>query len=194
MALLPDKLRSIASWLRSSETLTGLILAVTVGVIAGLGAVAFRWLIGTFQYLFFDGGSQLLSGLGEYYIILVPAAGGLLVGPLIYYFAREAKGHGVPEVMEAVALRGGQIRPRVSVVKAFALSVSIEGEDPQEFYRDKALPESRGCPESYRLADVIAPAEGKQGKAVVLIHKLTFGFEGRDARFLAVPVELPGAR
>jgi predicted secreted protein len=80
------------------------------------------------------------------------------------------------------------------VVKAFALSVSIEDKDPVEFYRDKTLPESRGCPESYRLADVIAPAEGSKGKAVVLIHKLTFGFEGRDARFMAVPVSLPSWR
>jgi len=58
-------------------------------------------------------------------VILIPAAGGLLVGPLIYFFAREAKGHGVPEVMEAVTLKGGQIRPRVSVVKALASSLCI---------------------------------------------------------------------
>jgi CIC family chloride channel protein len=47
------------------------------------------------------------------------------VGLLIFYFAREAKGHGVPDVMEAVALRGGRIRPRVAVVKALASSVCI---------------------------------------------------------------------
>lgn len=71
--------------------------------------MVFRWLITSFKLLFFDGGSQLLSFLGDYYVILIPVAGGLLVGPLIYFFAREAKGHGVPEVMEAVALRGGRI-------------------------------------------------------------------------------------
>lgn len=90
-----------------------------------MGAVAFRWLITSFSWLFFDGGSQLLSFLGDYYVILIPAAGGLLVGPLIYFFAREAKGHGVPEVIEAVALRGGRIRPRVSVVKALASALCI---------------------------------------------------------------------
>ena len=47
------------------------------------------------------------------------------MGPLIYYFAREAKGHGVPEVMAAVALRGGVIRPRVAAVKALASAISI---------------------------------------------------------------------
>jgi CIC family chloride channel protein len=48
-----------------------------------------------------------------------------LVGPLVYFLAREAKGHGVPEVMEAVALRGGRIRPVVAVVKSLASSITI---------------------------------------------------------------------
>jgi CIC family chloride channel protein len=56
---------------------------------------------------------------------LIPAIGGLIVGILIYKYAQEAKGHGVPEIMEAVALRGGRIRPRVAVVKALASSVCI---------------------------------------------------------------------
>jgi CIC family chloride channel protein len=51
--------------------------------------------------------------------------GGLFVGPLVYFFAREAKGHGVPEVMESIILRGGTIRPRVVVVKAIASAITI---------------------------------------------------------------------
>lgn len=104
-----DRIGFLKSRVRPSGTFTGLILAIVVGLVAGLGAVAFRWLITSFKLLFFDGGSQLLSFLGDYYVILIPVAGGLLVGPLIYFFAREAKGHGVPEVIEAVALRGGRI-------------------------------------------------------------------------------------
>src|SRR4030066_97742 len=61
---------------------------------------------------FFDGLGAVLPWLGKYYVILVPAAGGLLVGPLVYFFAREAKGHGVPEVMLAVMHQGGRSRPR----------------------------------------------------------------------------------
>lgn len=118
------RLRPVASWLSSSEV-AGLVLAVIVGVIAGLGAVVFRWLINSFQSLFFDGGSQVLAFLGQYYVIVIPVAGGLLVGPLIYFFAREAKGHGVPEVMEAVAIGGGRIRPRVAIVKSLASALSI---------------------------------------------------------------------
>ncbi len=120
-----DRLGSVVSWLRSSEMVAGLVLAVIVGLVSGLGAVAFRWLIKSFQSLFFGGGSQLLPFLGDYYVMLIPAVGGLLVGLLVCFLAREAKGHGVPEVMEAVALKGGRIRPRVSLVKALASSICI---------------------------------------------------------------------
>ncbi len=102
-----------------------LVTALVVGVGSGFGAVIFRWLINGFTTLAFDGGRVALGFLGRYYVILVPAIGGLVVGPLIYFFAREAKGHGVPEVMEAVALRGGRIRPIVVVVKALASSICI---------------------------------------------------------------------
>ncbi len=100
-------------------------LATLVGVGAGLGAVAFRWLISSFQSLFFDGGEQVFGSLGRYYVILLPVIGGLLVGLIIHFFAREAKGHGVPEVMAAVAAKGGRIRARVSVAKAVASSLCI---------------------------------------------------------------------
>lgn len=120
-----NKFSPVASWFRSSEMVTGLILAIVVGVASGLGAVIFRWLINSFQSFFLEGGSHVLGFLGDYYIILIPAAGGLMVGLLVYYFAREAKGHGVPEVMEAVALRGGRIRPRVALVKILASSICI---------------------------------------------------------------------
>ena len=118
-------LEAIRSWLQSSEVAAGLLLSVVVGLVSGLGAVAFRWLVSNFHTLFFDGGGQVLAFLSDYYIILIPAIGGLLVGPIIYFLAREARGHGVPEVMEAVAMRGGRIRPRVSIIKALASAITI---------------------------------------------------------------------
>jgi CIC family chloride channel protein len=119
------RLSGILDKIRSNETVFGVILAVIVGIIAGFGAVLFRWLINNFQSLFFGGGANLLGFLGQYYIILLPAVGGLIVGLLVYFGAREAKGHGVPEVMEAVAVRGGHIRPRVAVIKSLASSICI---------------------------------------------------------------------
>jgi len=99
--------------------------ALIVGIGTGLGAVAFRYLISYVEFLGYDWFPQLTSRWGNAYVIIIPAFGGLIVGPLIYFFAREAKGHGVPEVMEAVALRGGRIRPLVAIVKSLASSISI---------------------------------------------------------------------
>jgi len=99
--------------------------ALIVGVGTGLGAVAFRYLIQGVEWIGYDWFPAITAHWGKAYVLIIPAIGGLIVGPLIYFFAREAKGHGVPEVMEAVALRGGRIRPIVAVVKSFASAISI---------------------------------------------------------------------
>ncbi|MDX1388537.1 MAG: chloride channel protein, partial [Acidobacteriota bacterium] len=102
-----------------------LSLALLVGLGAGLGAIVFRWLIDLVRWVSFEWLPGVTAGWGPAYIVIAPTIGGLLVGPLIYFFAREAKGHGVPEVMEAVALRGGRIRPVVAAVKSIASSLTI---------------------------------------------------------------------
>lgn len=119
------RLWRIREFWRTSELTRGIVLIILVGIASGLGAVLFRWMISGFQTGFFDGGATLLSFLGRYYVIIIPAVGGLIVGVLVYFFAREAKGHGVPEVMIAVNAQGGRIRPRVAVVKALASSICI---------------------------------------------------------------------
>jgi CIC family chloride channel protein len=120
--------RYLSRWLdrfQPPETAVLMGTALLVGLGAGLGAIAFRWLIGAVQTLSFKGLGQALPFLGDYVLILAPVLGGLIVGPLIYFFAREAKGHGVPEVMEAVALKGGRIRPIVVIIKSLASSICI---------------------------------------------------------------------
>jgi CIC family chloride channel protein len=116
-------------------TVPGLLaISVVIGCGAGLGAVAFRYLIFGFTWIFTGYRQYGLQGrvpslhvpwLGPWFLIVAPVVGGLLFGPLIYFFAREARGHGVPEVMVAVAENGGRIRPQVSVVKALASALCI---------------------------------------------------------------------
>ncbi|MBN2719082.1 MAG: chloride channel protein [Deltaproteobacteria bacterium] len=104
-----------------------LILAAIVGILGGLGAVLFRYLIEAFRHFAFLGGfsNEILTQTPWYLLVLPPAIGGLVVGPLIYFFAREAKGHGIPEVMNSVANRGGKIRKRVMMVKTLASAITI---------------------------------------------------------------------
>jgi len=111
--------------LRVSEEFSLVLTAIIVGAGTGIGAVGFRYLIRAVEWVGYQWFPRIAASLGKAYVIIIPAAGGLLVGLLVYYFAREAKGHGVPEVMEAVALKGGRIRPVVAIVKALASSLSI---------------------------------------------------------------------
>ena len=118
--------RRIPQWLDKRdipESAMIMLTALVVGAGAGLGAVFFRWLIGTVHSLSYDHVAGFLAY--PYYLIIIPAIGGLIIGPLIYKYPLEAKGHGVPEVMEAVALKAGRMRHRVVVLKAVASSICI---------------------------------------------------------------------
>ena len=108
-----------------SEDTFLLITAVLVGIGAGVGTVVVRSLIEAVEWVGFDLIPKLTTQFGHSYLVVVPAVGGVLVGVLINRYAREAKGHGVPEVMEAIALRGGRIRPVVAFVKAVASALTI---------------------------------------------------------------------
>ena len=106
------------------------VLATIVGIVGGLGAVGFHYLILLFKYVFWGATSTAtfldsVRSLPWYWRILAPAVGGLIVGPLVTYVVKEAKGHGVPEVMESVVLRGGSIRFRVAPLKAVISAICI---------------------------------------------------------------------
>ena len=121
-------LRRVHDGLRQTEQVYMVLVAVVIGLLGGLCAVGFRQLIQILNRVAWHESQytlEYLYSLPIWWKILAPAAGGLIVGLITYRFAREARGHGVPEVMEAVALRGGRIRPRVVVAKMLASSVSI---------------------------------------------------------------------
>jgi chloride channel protein, CIC family len=109
------------------------LLALLVGVVTGLGAVGFRDLIGLIHNLFFVGhlsvryDANLFTPASPWgaFVILVPVVGALAVTFLVNRFAPEARGHGVPEVMDAIYYGGGVIRPVVAVVKSLASAIAI---------------------------------------------------------------------
>ena len=108
-------------------------LALLVGVMTGCGAVALRMLIGLFHNAFYNGTlsvwydanvSEGPSRFGDW-VWLSPVLGGLVVVFLVQRFAPEAKGHGVPEVMDAVFYKRGNIRGQVAIIKSLASALSI---------------------------------------------------------------------
>lgn len=125
---LRDFLRKVHLRLKQTDQMYMVLVSIAIGLLGGLGAVAFRALIRLGEALFWGNGEpslDLLRGMSVSWKVAAPALGGLAVGLIIYFFAREAKGHGVPEVMESVVLRGGRIRPRVVVAKMLASGVCI---------------------------------------------------------------------
>ncbi|MGO9786239.1 MAG: chloride channel protein [Stellaceae bacterium] len=109
------------------------LIAVLVGIATGFGAVGFRALIGFIHNAaflgklsyFYDANLHTSPGPWGPWIILVPVAGGMIVTLLVSHFAPEARGHGVPEVMDAIYYKEGRIRPVVAAVKSLASAISI---------------------------------------------------------------------
>ncbi len=108
-------------------------LAVSVGIIAGFGAVVFRGMIGLIHNLSFlgtfsfdyDANTHTAAGPWGAWIIAVPVVGGIIVTFLVKNFAPEAKGHGVPEVIDAIYMKKGKIRFIVAGIKSVASAISI---------------------------------------------------------------------
>ena len=111
-------LNLISARVEQSPTGGLMVLAALVGAVAGLGAVGFAALIDALGWFFFDVVKD------DWSLILIPALGMLPVGWITLKFAREARGHGVPEVMLAIETGGGRIRPRVAAAKSIASALT----------------------------------------------------------------------
>jgi len=104
------------------------VVAAAIGVLGGLGAVVFRLMIRAVQRGAWGEGAfgvELVRAHPWWWVVLAPGLGGLLVGLMVRFLAREVKGHGVPEVIDAVILRSGVIRARLVALKSIASAVCI---------------------------------------------------------------------
>jgi CIC family chloride channel protein len=122
------------TWKRQSlQPFRFFLLSILIGVVAGLGAVGFRGLIAFFHNLLFLGKLSVVYDANVHtppspwgwWVIFVPVIGAIGVTFLIQNFAPEAKGHGVPEVMDAIYYQRGIIRPVVALIKSIASALSI---------------------------------------------------------------------
>ncbi|MCW5590062.1 MAG: chloride channel protein [Legionellales bacterium] len=107
--------------------------AIVVGIVGGIGAIIFRALIGLIHNFMlygkidinYDANIHAVAPHLEWWIIFVPVIGSIAVTWLVKNFAPEARGHGVPEVMDAIYNKQGIIRPIVAIVKSLASAISI---------------------------------------------------------------------
>ena len=108
------------------DSLVLVLSALVVGIGGGLGAVLFVWLLrqvsDVTRWLITNPLGNLPDMLA---LMIVMGAAGVIVGLIVAYLAPEVRGSGIPELMEAVALHGGRIRPRVVPLKLLASAVTI---------------------------------------------------------------------
>jgi chloride channel protein, CIC family len=111
-------------------------LALPIGAIAALGAWCLLRLIGLFTNLFFYGRAStalVAPGSGHHswlLIVLVPIAGGLIVGLMARFGSEKIRGHGMPEAIESILTGGSRVQPRVAVLKPISAAVSIGSGGP----------------------------------------------------------------
>ncbi len=106
-----------------AEDTIPLLLSIIVGLITGFGAYIFIVLLGEIS----DFAQSMRDQWGLVGSLGIMVGAGFITGIIISRFALEAKGHGVPEVMEAIALKRGRIRPRVAIAKIIASAITIGG-------------------------------------------------------------------
>src|SRR5437763_3218993 len=113
--------------------LTG--MAALIGVISAFVALALLRLIGFFTHLFYYHAidSRLVSPADNrlgVWALLVPIAGGLIVGLMSRYGSERIRGHGIPEALEAILLRGARVDPKVAIFKPLSAAVAIGSGGP----------------------------------------------------------------
>ena len=126
VAIVEDETRTLSLFVLT-------LLGLALGIVTGIGAVLFRDLINLLHNLFFAGqfvftyDANVFTAPSRWgaFIILAPVIGGVIVTFLVSNFAPEAKGHGVPEVMDAIYYKEGVIRPIVALVKSLASAFAI---------------------------------------------------------------------
>ena len=116
-----------------------IFLSAVVGIVSGLGGVAFNYMVDTADHYAMAGAAGYVAprpgaeGGGEpmhmptrrWVLLVMPAAGGLLAGLLVFTFAPEAEGHGTDAVVRAFHRGRGVIRARVPLVKTLASAITI---------------------------------------------------------------------
>jgi len=128
-------LRHLGGFTTNWEVVPITALAVFIGVFSAFVALALLRLIGLFTNLFFFQrfSTALVSPAGNklgLLVVFVPMIGALMIGFMARYGSERIRGHGIPEAIEAILLKGGKVEPRVAFLKPISSAISIGSSGP----------------------------------------------------------------
>jgi H+/Cl- antiporter ClcA/CBS domain-containing protein len=111
------------------------LLAVGIGTLSAFVAWALLRLIGFFTNVFYYGrvDTTLVSPAGNqlgWFAVLVPVAGGLVIGFMAFYGSERIRGHGIPEALESILINGSKVQPRLAILKPISSAISIGSGGP----------------------------------------------------------------
>ncbi len=142
VARVPDRIKNhtggqvaLGDFTTTREVIPVTLLATGIGIFSAFVALALLRLIGIFTNLFFyqRWGTAMVSLAGNrlgWLEVIVPMLGGLIIGIMARYGSERIRGHGIPEAIEAILLKGGQIEPKVAILKPISSAISIGSGGP----------------------------------------------------------------
>jgi len=111
------------------------VLAIGIGVVSTYVAWLLLRLIGFFTNVFYYGrtSTELVSPAGNHlgwFAVLIPVAGGLIIGFMALYGSERIRGHGIPEALESILINGSKVQPRLAILKPISAAISIGSGGP----------------------------------------------------------------
>ena len=124
------ELKKLGDFTTTSRVLPIAGLAMVIGLIGAYVALALLRLIGFFTNLFYYQriGSSLVSPAENHlgwWAVLVPVAGGLIIGLMARYGSERIRGHGIPEAIESILIGGSRVHPKLAILKPLSAALSI---------------------------------------------------------------------
>ncbi|MEL7472639.1 MAG: chloride channel protein [Planctomycetota bacterium] len=118
---MPGRVSTIVSRLGLTNEWALIALGAFIGVATAFGAIGFAFVLHELEYLVRD--SKRAGPI--WLLVALPVAGAAVTSALVYFFASDARGHGVPQVMKSIIKSGGVIPARIGVVKVFASIMTV---------------------------------------------------------------------
>lgn len=130
-----DNSQTLGDFTTTAQVIPLSLLAVGIGILSTFVAWALLRLIGFFTNFFYYGrlSTALVSPAGNrlgWFAVLVPVAGGLVVGFMARYGSERIRGHGIPEALESILINGSKVQPRLAILKPISAAISIGSGGP----------------------------------------------------------------